>query len=317
MIYDLNIAWSPSTTASALELTLRQAAILGYDVVALNHTFNKLPIPSPIPNPLPQVPPSKTLPTVLRRATVQYADPRDNHRLDAVAAAFDILAVRPMNEAAFNHACVNLAEPSILTLDLATNLGFYFRPKSVMTAVRRGVRIEVCYGQGVGARDARSRALFVANLVGLLRSSKGRGLIVSSGAVAGSPGLLRAPADVVNLLAVWGMGTERGLEAVSVNPRGVVMNEGIKRSAFRGMIDVIHGAGDDMEAEPGGHVADSGVGKKKDNHGDGQLKGIKRKNGEQTGAGDDQKLSKRQAKKQKQQIRAHAPKQSTKADGGG
>ncbi|WP_204269107.1 hypothetical protein, partial [Klebsiella aerogenes] len=43
--------------------------------------------------------------------------------------------VSPMNEVAFNHACVNLAEPSILTLDLAANLGFYFRPKSVMAAV--------------------------------------------------------------------------------------------------------------------------------------------------------------------------------------
>ncbi|TLS23097.1 uncharacterized protein PpBr36_05586 [Pyricularia pennisetigena] len=301
MIYDLNINWSPSTTASALEVTLRQAAVLGFDVVAINHAINKLPIPSPITNPLPLVPQSKTLPTVLRRATVQYADPRDNHRLDAVAAAFDILAVCPTNEAAFNHACVNLTEPSILTLDLAANLGFYFRPKSVMAAVRRGVRIEICYSQGVGARDSRSRALFVANLVGLLRASKGRGLIVSSGAAAGSPGLLRAPADVVNLLAVWGMGTERALDALSGNPRGVVVNEGIKRSAFRGVIDVVHGAGAAEGEENGGETAGTMAGEKKGKQGGSQEKGLKRKNGEQTGAGDDQKLSKRQAKKQKQQ----------------
>ncbi|KAI6254586.1 hypothetical protein MCOR29_008592 [Pyricularia oryzae] len=301
MIYDLNINWAPSTTASALEVTLRQAAILGYDVVAINHTINKLPIPSPITNPLPLVPESKTLPTVLRRATVQYADPRDNHRLDAVAAAFDILAVRPMNEVAFNHACVNLAEPSILTLDLAANLGFYFRPKSVMAAVRRGVRIEICYTQGIGARDSRARALFVANLVGLFRASKGRGLIVSSGAAAGSPRLLRAPADVVNLLAVWGMGTERGLDTLSGNPRGVVVNEGIKRSAFRGVIDVVHGAGALDCHGKGSDAAGTVAGEKKENQGGNKEKGLKRKNGEQTGAGDDQKLSKRQAKKQKQQ----------------
>ena len=212
MIYDLNIAWTPSTPADALDRTLRQAAVLGYDVVALNHTISKLPIPSPITSPIPVLSSSSSsssdtqtrrLPTtILRRATVHMSDPRDNHRLDAVAAAYDILAVRPTTEAAFSHACVNLAEPSVISLDLASNLGYHLRPKPVMAAVRRGLRFEVCYshaivppsssssslengGAGGGQnQNNRARALFVANLVGLVRASKGRGLVVSSGCPA-------------------------------------------------------------------------------------------------------------------------------------
>lgn len=51
----------------------------------------------------------------------------------------------------------------------------------------------------------------------------------------------RSPADVLNLLNVWGLSRDRGVEAMGVNPRGVVVNEGLKRSAFRGVIDVIDG----------------------------------------------------------------------------
>ena len=48
MLYDLNIAWSPSTPASTLENTLRFAKNLGYDVVALNHLIsNSIPTQPP------------------------------------------------------------------------------------------------------------------------------------------------------------------------------------------------------------------------------------------------------------------------------
>lgn len=79
----------------------------------------------------------------------------------------------------------------------------------------------------------------MGNFVGVVRASKGRGLVVSG--EAGSVLGVRAPADVLNLLGVWGLGRERGVEGMGVNARGVVVNEGIKRSGFRGVIDVIEG----------------------------------------------------------------------------
>ena len=132
-----------------------------------------------------------------------------------------------------------------------------------MTAVNRGVRFEICYAQATSAgSDARRN--FVGNFVGVVRATKGRGLLVSG--EAGSVLGVRAPADVLNLLGVWGLGRERGMEAMGVNARGVVVNEGIKRSGFRGVIDVIEGGERMVEKKAGGEKANNGnqqgVGKK-------------------------------------------------------
>ena len=115
-----------------------------------------------------------------------------------------------------------------------------------MTAVNAGIKIEICYTQGV-LGDANARRNFISNCMGIFRATRGRGLILSSEAksVLG----VRAPADVVNLTAVWGLGRERGEEGLGVNPRGVVVNEGMRRSSFRGLVDVVHGGDREIVGE--------------------------------------------------------------------
>ncbi|XXH05966.1 hypothetical protein Hte_012409 [Hypoxylon texense] len=318
MLYDLNIAWSPSTSAADLERILRFSSQLGYNVVALNHSL-EAPLPFAIPNPLPKFPSSQQtstiattattsskdassssqhrIPTVLHRATVSFSDPAQNPQLPKAAQAFDILALRPQTEKAFLAACLTVQEASIISVDLAARLPFYFRPKPCMAAVDRGVRFEICYGRAVGpdAADALARANFAANVAQLVRATRGRGLVVSSEAAAAMA--LRAPADVLNLLAVWGLPADKGREALDVNPRSVVVNEGIKRSGFRGVVNII-GVADRPEGDDEAAGA-AGTSTKKDNR--------KRKigEGETTGGtgGEGQPMSKRQAKKLKAALR--------------
>jgi len=237
MLYDLNIPWTTSTSPAELQRTLSFLSELGYQTLALNNPIST-PIPSQILNPLPKtlvLPPKVTL---LTRCTLTLADPTQNHRLPQLSSAYDILALRPTTEKAFLAACQTLTEHSLISLDLTTRFPFHFKPKPLMTAVNRGVRIEICYSQGVGG-DPAGRRNFIGNLMAIVRATRGRGLIVSSEA----KGVLqvRPPADVVNLLAVWGLGREKGEEALGVNPRGVVINEGLKRSSFRGVVDVVFG----------------------------------------------------------------------------
>ncbi|KAK3337283.1 RNase P subunit p30-domain-containing protein [Cercophora scortea] len=260
--------------------------------------------------------PAASLPTVLRRATVVVTDPATtNYRLPDFARAYDILAVRPTNEKAFSWACLSTTEPpALISLDLSVFLGWHIHHRTAMAAVARGSRFEICYGQALGAgaaADPRLRANFIGNVIGLLRATKGRGIVVSSGAKAALG--LRAPADVVNLLAVWGLGTEKGSEALGAGARAVVVNEGIKRRGFRGVVDIVEPAagGDDAankRKEEGingseGETAGGGVrggNKNKQNgktQGDGQ--GQKRKTGESAAQPG---LSKRQAKKQRQEA---------------
>ncbi|EFQ27830.1 RNase P subunit p30 [Colletotrichum graminicola] len=321
MLYDLNIPWSPATTPADLSRTISFASSLGYTVLALNHTITP-PIPSQITNPLPKFPSSASAaapsqppqqksprPTVLHRVTVVLSDPSQNYRLAALAAAYDLLAVRPTTEKAFQAACLSMAEPSLISLDLTQHFPFHFRPKPLMAAVSRGVRFEVCYAQVLGAPDARARATFISNLASLVRATKGRGVVV--GSEARSALGLRAPNDVVNLLAVWGLASEKATEALGANPRGVVVNEGIKRSGFRGVVNVLEIGGREEDAQKqkqkqqqqqqGKKDGGKGKGDKGTKQGGGGSEdrgnGQKRKTPDEAGDGAPQTMSKRQAKK--------------------
>ncbi|KAI1491763.1 RNase P subunit p30-domain-containing protein [Biscogniauxia mediterranea] len=344
MLYDLNIAWSPTTSADDLTRTLRFSASLGYDVVALNHTISP-PIPPQVTNPIPEFPPSSSsssstdnnknankqntsppLPTVLRRATLLFSDPSQQHRIPQLASTYDILALRPQTEKAFQAACLNVLEASLISLDLSSRLPFYFRPKPCMAAINRGVRFEVCYSQVLASPaapppDARARATFIGNVTQLVRATRGRGIVLSSEA-RGVLGL-RAPADVVNLLHVWGLPRERAAEALGPAPRGVVVNEGIKRTGFRGVVDVVGVAAREGQQPPPPKRGDTGAslaatgGKKRKNGSDGEnveagSTGANIPTAAAAGAaaveGDEQQqqpppLSKRQAKKLKAALR--------------
>jgi ribonuclease P/MRP protein subunit RPP1 len=329
MLYDLNISWSPSIPAAELERTLKFGAELGYNVVALNQTLSS-PIPHQVVNPIPilgqtssyhpeprrtpkqsqdaTTQPSlrKDLPTILRRATVLFADPATNYRFPTVAAAYDIVAVRPTTEKAFNAACLSVLDASLISLDLTMDYHFFFKPKPCMAAVRRGARFELCYGQTLDpGADARRRANFVGNLMGIVRATRGRGIVVSSEAKSALE--LRAPADVVNLMAVWGLKTEKATEAIGINPRGVVVNEGLKRRSFRGVIDIVKAADKPEEEHTEGAKAQEASqgekgrrekGGKKGNQMTSDAAGKRKREELSTGkAADAPDLSKRQAKK--------------------
>ncbi|XDG08780.1 hypothetical protein ABKA04_008395 [Annulohypoxylon sp. FPYF3050] len=315
MLYDLNITWSSSTSAADLERTLRFSSQLGYNVVALNHTLDA-PLSSQLTNPIPKItPPQPTsqqsttlqnenrnqrIPTVLRRLTINLSDPAQNPQLPKASQLYDLLAIRPQTEKAFQAACITVSatDISIISLDMTQRLPFYLRPKPCMAAVNRGLRFEICYSRVLApGNEARARANFIGNVAQLVRATRGRGLLVSS--EAGDALGLRAPADVLNLLSVWGVPREKGTEAIGVNPRGVVVNEGIKRSGFRGVIDIVGLAERPVGEKPSGErpVGGKEKGKGKDN---------KRKNeeGGNGGGEGDQPMSKRQAKKLRAALRA-------------
>ncbi|KAJ4173194.1 RNA-binding RNA processing protein rpp1 [Fusarium falciforme] len=214
MLYDLNIAWSPSTTPDQLLQTLILSSSLGYST---------------------------------------------NYRLGSLVAAYDILAIRPLTDKAFQNACLTLDVP-IISMDFTQHFQFHFRPKPCMAAVTRGVRFEVCYSQALAA-DARGRANFISNVTSLRKGNAGLGAI----------------------------------------PRSIVVNEGIKRSGFRGVIDVVEVAKRDEDqgnADEDGKKASDATGKKK-NKGQNQKR---KSDGE-----DAQPMSKRQAKKMKLASRGAGP----------
>ncbi|KAI6251444.1 putative ribonuclease P protein subunit 3 [Erysiphe necator] len=240
MTYDLNIPWSPTITPLSLERTITFLSDLGYQTLALTYTQPDHSLNSKHSNLIPinfsfDIPPKVTL---LRRCTIVYSDPAHNYRLQSISQQFDILAIRPTNEKAFLASCVTITEHSIISLDLTIRYPFHFKPKPLMTAIKRGIKIEISYGQCIGA-DAVGRRNFISNTMSIFRCTSGRGLIISSEAVNAVS--CRGMHDLVNLFGVWGLSKEKAIEGLGKNPREVVVNEGMKRTGFRGVIDVIDG----------------------------------------------------------------------------
>lgn len=237
MFYDLNLPWSPND--QNLTRTLAFAHELGYNVVALNRTIcGKLPADLTNPITLPQ---SSSLPsnlTILRRLTLTLTESHQNARLTALAKEYDLLALRPIDERTLQLACTSL-DCDIISLDLTLRLPFFFKYKTLSEAIKSGKRFEINYSQGL-LGDPQARRNLISNATQLIRASRGRGLILSSETKAEGVGL-RGPWDAINLACVWGLGQERGYEAMSKECRSVVVSAQLKRTSYRGVVDVVYG----------------------------------------------------------------------------
>jgi len=216
-------------------------------VVAVNHIIaDKLPteITNPIPKPLPFTVPSPL--AILRRCTLHLSDPSQNARINSLGAVYDILALRPITEKSLAQACQSL-ECDIISLDLTTRFPFYFRQKTLSSALQRGIKIEICYAPAILESDGQARRNLISNATQLIRATRGKGLVISSEARRALS--LRSPGDVINLACVWGLGQERGVEAVGREVRSAVVQAGMKRTGFRGFLDVVYGGEKPVEVE--------------------------------------------------------------------
>ncbi|KAF3482065.1 uncharacterized protein GIQ15_04824 [Arthroderma uncinatum] len=243
MFYDLNIPYD-GPNEPGITNTLRFLSELGYTTVALSQSITgKLPATiSPLPPPA-NVPASLTL---LSRLNLTLSDSTQNQRLATLAQSFSIVAIRPVNEKTLSQACNNL-DCDIISLDLSTRLPFHFKFKTLSAAISRGVRLEICYGPGVTGSGLEARRNLIGNAASLIRAARGRGIIISSEAKQALG--IRAPWDVVNLACVWGMKSERAKEAVCEETRKVVAMARVKRTSFRGTVDVIYGGEEDARNE--------------------------------------------------------------------
>lgn len=115
----------------------------------------------------------------------------------------------------------------------------HFKFPMLGAAIARGIKIELCYSQGLLSTDPMAKRNLISNATQLIRVTRGRGLIFSSEAksVLG----IRAPSDVINLASVWGLGTERGKDGLTKEPRSVVEYARLKRQSFKGIVDIVYG----------------------------------------------------------------------------
>lgn len=184
---------------------------------------------------------------ILRRINLYLTDHTTNHLIPQLQQHYDLIAARPTNERTLQQACSNL-DVDILSLDLTQRPEKHFKFSMLGTAVARGVKIELCYSQAILSDNLNAKRTLISNIVQLIRVTRGRGILFSSEAkdVLG----VRAPSDVINLASVWGLGHERGKDGLSKEPRSVVEYARLKRTSYRGVVNVIFG-GEKPHQEPG------------------------------------------------------------------
>ncbi|CZT19162.1 related to ribonuclease P complex subunit Pop2 [Ramularia collo-cygni] len=301
MFYDLSIPYSP--TDVTLPSTLAFAAELGYNIIALNISLSgtlpaeiRCQIPANISSPSPRL-------QILRRVTLTLTTAHPNSRLTQLGQQYDVLALRPIDERTLQLACSSL-DCDIISLDLSQRLGYFFKYKMLSEAIKAGKRIEICYAQGIMG-DAQARRNVISNATQLIRATRGRGILISSESAVGAAGL-RGPWDVVNLAAVWGLGQERGVEAIGKEARSVVVQAQLKRTGYRGVVDVVEGGEKPAVVEVVEKV------KEKKKNGDKAQKngGQKRKAEDEGVTNGEQPLSNRQRKKLAHEAKVLAAKEN-------
>ena len=209
---------------------------MGYTTVALSQTISgKIPSTLSVPSPPSNAP--KTL-ALLTRINLILSDPSQNQRLNALTQSYSLVALRPTNEKSLQNACTSL-DCDLISLDFSVRIPYHFKMKTLAAAISRGIRFEICYSPGVTGSGLEARRNLIGNAMALIRASRGRGIIISSEARKALA--IRAPMDVVNLCVVWGLSQERGKEAVCEEARKVVTLASLKRTSFRGVVDIVYG----------------------------------------------------------------------------
>lgn len=247
--HDLHVAYTNND--AELQNTLDFLAELEYTVVALAvNIASKLPAQLPLINlERVRIPPQLK---VHKRLTLTISDNAQNHRINTLTSTYDFVALRPTNDKAFQLCCSSL-ECDIISLDFTQRIPFPIKFKTVASALQRGVRFEICYSLSItSGNDARRNLISGAG--SLIRATRGRGIILSSEA-RNALGV-RGPWDVINLAQIWGLSQERGKEAICEEAGRVVRLAAIKRSSFRGVVDIIEDGSKEVAVEPATTVMD-------------------------------------------------------------
>ncbi|PHT45192.1 hypothetical protein CQW23_14350 [Capsicum baccatum] len=136
-----------------------------------------------------------------------------------ILKSYDIVAVRPLNQLAFEQAC-QVSEVDIITIDLSEKLPFRLKQSMVKAAIQRGVYFEITYSSLI--LDAQMRRETISNAKLLVDWTRGKNLLICSAAPSVTE--LRGPYDVANLASLLGLQLECAKAALSKNCRTVITN---------------------------------------------------------------------------------------------
>lgn len=234
MFYDLNVVWTGN--ANQMRRNLSILSELGYQCVALNYVVSgkirgiESPFTDAVMKDLEAAVPKMRL---VKRLTICLDDSSKNQSFASLTNQFDLVAVQPASERALQSAATAL-DIDLISVDVSNRLPFYLRHKTVCAAIERGIRFELRYAAGIEHAEVRRHT--IANAAAVIRASRGRGIVTSSG-LSHVPAA-RAPLDVVNLVTVWGLKSSAARDSVEKEAQNAVLNGKLRVSSAKQAIAV-------------------------------------------------------------------------------
>ncbi|KAJ1919559.1 RNA-binding RNA processing protein rpp1 [Mycoemilia scoparia] len=253
----------------ALKKIILMAKDLGYRIIALNHTIDSKPSPDHL-NVWENIPEIEGVTTtwtnpqlssssaivsgsdilssyaknnqheliILRRLTIELTDNTQNFSLNSMASVlnpYDIIALRPTTEKLLQAVCSGTYQiADLISLDLDSRLPFYIKMKTVMQGVESGYSFEISYSGMIN--DTSVRRQWISNTSSLVRATRGRGLVISSGSSAAFD--LRPPYDLTNLGTITGMNPSLSKCCLSTGPRAVICHAVTRRFTLKSVIGI-------------------------------------------------------------------------------
>lgn len=258
-MYDLNVPWPVQTYAAAptqtqltnLHNTIAMLHSLGYTHLALNFIVDenvKLPFSTP----------SKLNPIAMGELRAKFKAYRDLHLFSRItlvvsdpakcqsvlklhaSSAFDLVAVQPTTEKALQLATTNL-DIDLVSLPMSVRLPFFLKHKTVGLALTKGIHFEICYAgliagpagyessTALGTSGHISRKTFFSNCLQLVRASRCRGLVFSSGAC--EPLHVRNYSEILAIMAQLGLKVSNAKVGFTQLPEATLVNGRLRKKS--------------------------------------------------------------------------------------
>ncbi|EDK43523.1 conserved hypothetical protein [Lodderomyces elongisporus NRRL YB-4239] len=262
MTYDLNIPWpvdnynAKPTEAQQTNLvnTIVTNYALGVTHQAINFTVNesvKIPTGSlDLINPIPV----KSLLSRLRpvcpdlklysRITLVVSDTSKLQGLSKLQSCFDLIAMQPLNEKALQMTVMNV-ECDLISFNLSSKLPFFLKFKTIGSGIQKGIRYEINYSHIVSGTkgyvndNVNSNLLkknWFSNVLQLIRSSRSKALVVSSGAQ--NPLQVRNGNDILVLLKTLGLDSSRAKSCITMESENALVNGRLRIKSHKQAISI-------------------------------------------------------------------------------
>ncbi|SCV02822.1 LAMI_0H03268g1_1 [Lachancea mirantina] len=258
MLVDLNVPWPQTSfknapTASDIQKvreTLSTLSLMGYTHIALNFTISqgdKFPSSVKDMNPIKieenfgDLMKSSGL-KLYSRLTLIIDDPSKGQSLSKISQAYDIVSAMPISERGLTLATGNL-DVDLLTFRYDQRLPTFLKHKNICSCVNRGVKLEIVYAYAL--RDMQARRQFIQNAKSVIRSSRSRGIVISSGAE--KPLECRNLLSACSLVKFLGLSSDKCNKAMGELPALVLLNGRLRNRSYKQTVVVGGGIGHDTD----------------------------------------------------------------------